>query len=551
MRRLSGHRYKTAIYCRLSKDDNLGKTESMSIANQKQLLLDYVMNNKWDLVGVYVDDGFTGTNFDRPDFKRMIRDIDDGVINCVVTKDLSRLGRNYSMTGYYIDEYFIEHGVRFIAINDSVDTDQETNDFAAFHNVINEFYPKEISRKVRQVKKANAERGRHQGGRPPYGYMKDPEDKYKLVIDPEPARIIKRIFNDYVKHGNARKIAEDLNRDKVLSPAAYYYKLTKKAYGQKEPSKILWNSNSITRILHNQIYRGNMVSGTRTTPSFKSKKIILKHPSEWIIVEGTHEALIDDALWYAAEEMHTSPRKRAYHHKKRSKKYLFKGIIFCKECGARLVGSIRHGRKDYRCSTYNTGGNTACTTHSIREDYLINAVREDLKHFGNVPEEKRLEMAVKIIAKARESGTDSRSELEKELNRNKLRIEEIGRISRSMYEDKVSGLITSEMFAQMTSEYKIETDECKKSIKRVETKLGQIESIEKSAGKWLDAVYEYLKMNKLDQDLVLELIEKIEVSHVSGSTLTPKKVTIYYKFLGPISGSKQVISRVSKESKLA
>jgi hypothetical protein len=178
-------------------------------------------------------------------------------------------------------------------------------------------------------------------------------------------------------------------------------------------------------------------------------------------------------------------------------------------------------------------------------------VREDLKHFGNVPEEKRLEMAVKIIAKARESGTDSRSELEKELNRNKLRIEEIGRISRSMYEDKVSGLITSEMFAQMSSEYKIETDECKENIKRVETKLSQIESIEKSAGKWLDAVYEYLKMDKLDQDLVLELIEKIEVSHVSGSTLTPKKVTIYYKFLGPISGSKQVISRVPKEPMLA
>ncbi len=209
--------------------------------------------------------------------------------------------------------------------------------------------------------------------------MKDPEDNYKLIIDPDTAGNIKRIFTDYVKHSNTRKIADDLNRGKILSPSAYYYKLTKKTYGLKEPSKIMWNSNSIKRILHNQTYRGKMIQGTRTTPSFKSKKVILKHPSEWIIVEGTHEAIIDDALWYAAEEMHTSPRKRAYHHKKKSKHYFFKGIIYCQECGAILVGSVRHGRKDYRCSTYNTGGSSACSTHSIREDYLIDAVREDMK----------------------------------------------------------------------------------------------------------------------------------------------------------------------------
>ena len=209
-----------------------------------------------------------------------------------------------------------------------------------------------------------------------------------------------------------------------------------------------------------------MIQVTRTTPSFKSKKVILKHPSEWIIVEGTHKAIIDDVLWYAAEE-------------------------------------------------------------------------------------KRLEMAVKIIARAKEARTDSRSEMEKERNRNKMRLEEIARISRSMYEDRVAGLISTEMFVQMTSEYKTETDECKENIRRIESKLGQIESIEKSAGKWIDVVCEYLNLNKLDQEMVHELVEKIEVSHVSGSNSAPKKVTIYYKFLGPISGSKLVISGITRESRTA
>lgn len=189
--------YDVGIYCRLSRDDNNGSLESMSIANQRQLLIDYVKERGWSLKDCYVDDGYTGTNFERPDFKRMIRDAESGKIDCIVTKDLSRLGRNYVQTGYYTEEYFIERSIRFIAVNDGIDTMQENNDIAAFHHVLNEFYPKQVSKKIRQVRKSSAKQGKFMGSQAPYGYIKSPEDKHTLVIDNEAAKIVKRLFTEF------------------------------------------------------------------------------------------------------------------------------------------------------------------------------------------------------------------------------------------------------------------------------------------------------------------------------------------------------------------
>ena len=215
--------YDVGIYCRLSRDDNNGSLESMSIANQRQMLTDYVKEKGWNLKECYIDDGWTGTNFQRPDFQRMIRDVDAGKITCIITKDLSRLGRNYVQAGYYTEEYFVERGIRFIAINDSIDTMQENNDIAAFHHVLNEFYPKQVSKKVRQVKQAGAHQGKFMNSQAPYGYQKSLQDKHILIVDDDAAQIVRRLFSEYADGDSARMIADRLNAEKVNSPRFYHY----------------------------------------------------------------------------------------------------------------------------------------------------------------------------------------------------------------------------------------------------------------------------------------------------------------------------------------
>ena len=215
--------YDVGIYCCLSRDDNNGSLESMSIANQRQMLIGYVEEKGWNLTECYIDDGWSGTNFQRPEFQRMIQDAEAGKINCIVTKDLSRLGRNYVQAGYYTEEFFVEHGIRFIAINDSIDTMQENNDIAAFHHVLNEFYPRQVSKKVRQVKKAGALQGKFMNSQAPFGYMKSPQDKHVLIVDEEAAQVVRRLFNEYADGDSARMIADRLNKEEVDSPRFYYY----------------------------------------------------------------------------------------------------------------------------------------------------------------------------------------------------------------------------------------------------------------------------------------------------------------------------------------
>ena len=264
--------YDVGVYSRLSRDDNNGSLESMSIANQRQMLMDFVKEKGWNLKEIYIDDGYSGTNFDRPAFKRMIDDIEDGKIDCVITKDLSRLGRNYAKVGYYTEEYFVERGVRFIAINDSFDSlREEENEIAPFKNVLNEWYPRDISKKVRQVKKAAARQGKFMGSQAPYGYKKSPENKHVLLIDEPAAEIIRYIFTEFVGGDSARMISEKLNQKGVDCPRFYHAKY---ANGQtpKPTENNNWGSASILLILKNQVYIGNMVQGKKEVISFKTKR---------------------------------------------------------------------------------------------------------------------------------------------------------------------------------------------------------------------------------------------------------------------------------------
>ena len=339
--------YNAGIYLRLSRDDNTG-SESMSIANQRQMLTDYVQSAGFNLYSEYVDDGYSGVNFQRPSFKKMITDADAGRINCIVTKDLSRLGRNYVQTGYYTEEYFVECGIRFIAVNDGIDTLQENNDIAAFHNVLNEFYPKQVSKKVRQVKRTAAQQGKFMGSQAPYGYVKSPADKHILIPDNDVVNIVRRIFRLFASGESGRHIADILNTEGILSPGAYHAAKVGKVGVNKT-----WGSSTVVQLLRNQAYIGNMVQGKRKALSFKTKKRMVTDKSDWIIVENTHEALIELDIWGEVQRKLTANyRPRVC---KQGENSLFSGIVECADCGAKMAFTtkIMSGKtyKLYRCGT--------------------------------------------------------------------------------------------------------------------------------------------------------------------------------------------------------
>ena len=264
--------HRVGIYLRLSRDDGNSNAESMSIVTQKQMLTDYVKERGWDLTETYIDDGYSGTTFDRPAFQRMLKDIEHGYIDCVITKDLSRLGRNYAKTGYYTEEYFLEHGVRYIAVNDNVDTMKDDNDIAPFKNILNEMYAKDISRKIRSARAVSARQGKFLGSKPPFGYIRCPTDKHKLIIDEKPAQIISRMFDMFASGDSGRHISDVFNNEGILSPRAYYYQ----QIGRENPlnESMTWNSNTVMQLLRNPVYIGNMVQGKRcvTSMTFNTKQ---------------------------------------------------------------------------------------------------------------------------------------------------------------------------------------------------------------------------------------------------------------------------------------
>lgn len=393
------NKYNVALYLRLSRDDNDGNKESMSISNQRALLKEYVRERGWSIEDIYIDDGYSGTTFDRPEFKRMISDINERKINCVITKDLSRFGRNYAQVGYYTEEFFLEKNVRFIAINDNVDTMKEDNDIAPFKNILNEMYAKDISRKVRSARKVNARQGKFMGSQVPYGYKRSPLDKHQLVIDPEVAPIVKMIYEMSEKGYSKREIAVKLNSLCVLSPAAYYYVREGKP-SPKPLEEMLWNANTLYTLIANPVYRGDMVQGRRKVQSYKTKRREIVPEDNWIIVENTHEAIVDRSTWKKVQsnkQTNRDPKTTA-----NSDINIFRGIIRCADCGSAMCFNTKYhyGEKTYfyRCSRYISKGKEACASHCIAEDLLKRAVLFDIQSHIKMIESEKDDLIEKLSA---------------------------------------------------------------------------------------------------------------------------------------------------------
>lgn len=528
--------YYVAIYGRLSRDDNVRDMESMSIANQVAMLKDYVERQGWVLFDIYTDDGFSGTNFDRPAFQKMKCDIETGKVNLVITKDLSRFGRDYTEAGYYIDKFFPMHKVRYIALHDGVDTiDTSSARYAPIRNVMNDDYARDISMKVRLQRKFANQQGYFMGNIPPYGYLRSTEDKHKLVPDEYAGRIVQSIFSDYAHGDSARMIAERLSNKGVQTPRAYFDRILKDKVYTEEPR---WGSATIYQMLKNEVYLGHMVNGKRGAINYKLKKRIAIPKEKWYRVENTHQALIDNDTWSLVQKRFATNHIKAK-ASKRAKASLFAGILRCADCGGAMaftVGSKQTRHTDrYRCSTYTNKGKDTCSNHMIHEVNLIQFVKGELKAFARMAKKDQSSLLNRIKEHSSNFQSSNKILLSEKMRKNESRIQKLDERTAALYEDKCDGLISGEMFQRLTDNFTAEKVKLEEENQSIQAELGRCKELEASAAVWLKRLLRFVTFEELTREILVELIDKIEVwERTQIGDKTKQKIRIHYRFIGAL-----------------
>ena len=524
---------KTALYCRLSQDDGLDG-DSNSIQNQKSILQRFAEDHHFPSPCFYVDDGFSGGNFQRPAFQQMIADMENGEIGIIVTKDLSRLGRNQLHTGLYIEERFPMFGVRYIAINDNVDTENaESNDLMPFKNLFNEWFIRDTSRKIRAVQKAKAERGERLGTRAPYGYVKEPETK-KLIIDEEAAAVVKRIFALCAAGNGPSRIATILTKEKVFCPSYYAYQkygLTHSALDITKPHH--WSDSAVANLLENEIYLGNTVNYRFSTRSYKDKRKI-EHPrEECLVFENTHPAIISKEVWDIVQRVRKNKRRRT----KMDEQNKYSGLVVCADCGKAMVLHRAHTMSaDYNhftCRTYKKDGE-ACTAHYIRECILDEIVLEDLRQVTAEARAHPQEFAEYLNSKQSAELQKEIRRLEKEKAAMQKRKAELDAIFKKLYEDSVLGRITAEQFQLLSASYTNEQAKLIESLPQRESEIHRLKETVSNTAAFLDKAKRYTDIQALTPELLRLFIQKIVVheKEVKWSKHAPQTVEIHYADIG-------------------
>jgi site-specific DNA recombinase len=528
-------KYTAACYCRLSRDDEQDGA-SVSIETQKKVLEDYCKANDFNVFDFYCDDGFTGTNFERPNFKRMMSDLNNGTVNMVVVKDLSRLGRNYIETGRLIEETFPEIGARFIAVGDDVDTDRENLDLdlmLPMKNIFNQYYPADCSRKTRQAFKTKALRGEFIGSTAPYGYKKSVDDKHVLEIDKSTAPTIKWIFEMVAYHGYGyNKIARVLSNKKILTPTAYQAELNGKNYNKDHYD---WNLATVRKMLENQVYLGHTINGKKRKISFKSKRVILQPESKWIMVENTHEPIISPQLWNDAHKRLDS-RKRT---SKTGNVNIFAGLLKCDTCGCALGVANTSSRKNYySCNTYKRKGKEACSIHYILKDDLYDIVFADIQKKLKVVKLNEEDFIKQVLKKLGSTDNHQKERILEEISALEIRIKALDNKFDRLYEDRLDGVISDKRFKEMSS--KCEDEQQKLSIRLEELKehLNQQTEIKFNVSNFVETIKQYTDVKALDKELLNRFIDKIVIGDkVKNDNGYTQRITIYYKFLGSLNDS--------------
>lgn len=524
----------TALYARLSKDDDL-VGDSNSIVHQKEILSKYAKEHGFTNIEFYVDDGFSGTNFNRPDFQRMMADAEEGKISTVIVKDMSRFGRDYIMVGYYTEIYFSNLDIRFIAINDNVDSNIQTeNDLTPFKNVFNEWYARDTSKKIRAVFKAKGNSGKHLTTNPPFGYKKDPNDKEKWIIDDEAAATVRRIFQMYVDGYRISEIGHKLTEEKVETPILYYMNRGIKTNARSEYPEI-WDLMSIKYILGQTAYAGHTVNFQTAVKSYKTKKQVNLPRNQWVIFRNTQEAIIDEKTFETVQQMRKVKRALT----KYNEPNMFSGLLYCADCGNHLtIQRVARNRKmdNFSCATYRKKKKGLCSCHRILVSDLETIVKKDLQKVCEYVFLHEKEFTDEYLSGSKKETAKFQSKTKAELKRLSERQEEIGRIIRKLYEDNVNGRITDERFDFLAKSYESEGVDLKTRIQELQIALSASVQDEEKLSKFLKVVKSYTKIEELTPEILNSFIEKIyigETEKYEGRKM--QEVEIIYKFIGAIN----------------
>ncbi|MCQ4636962.1 recombinase family protein [Anaerovorax odorimutans] len=499
--------YSAALYMRLSKDDEGSAGESASITNQRKLLRAYAREHNYKIYDEYIDDGISGTTFHRPAFSRMIQDIEQQKINMVITKDLSRLGRDYILAGQYTELYFPAKQVRYIAINDGYDSESPYTDIVPFKNVINEMYARDTSKKIRSAFETRMMEGSFVGPKAPYGYKRDPQDKYHLVIDEPAARVVREIFKAAAEGVLPKHIAENLNKRGVMPPSVYRCSNNPNLKIEDFSKRQEWVSATITKMVRNVVYLGHMVQGKTRKLSFKSNMTLNKPRDEWYIVENTHESLVSRETFDMAakrSQQRTCKAKGKFSN-------VFSGIAKCADCGRNMstVGTRKKGaRANLACGGYKLYGSKECTNHFIDYDTLYNLVLTSIKEMIRLSEQEEEMILQEVKEKAKNKTSGGFQKEKKELEKRRRQLD---KMIEQLYEDHAEGLIRTERMQKLVYKYERQCDDIDQQLQSYETQNSQ-EAKTRLLSEMKATLEEYINITELTPEILYRFIDRIEIS---------------------------------------
>lgn len=525
----------TILYGRLSQEDDR-EGDSNSIQNQRMMLEKYAADNGFENMLFLSDDGYSGTNFNRPAWNQLMKLVENGEVATIIVKDMSRLGREYLQVGQYTELVFPSYGIRFIAINDNVDSLYGDNDFTPFKNLFNDFYAKDTSKKIRAVKKAQAERGERVGTRAPYGYRKNEEDPKKaLVPNEETSPVVQRIFSLCAGGKGPSQIARQLQEEQVLTPGNYYYRKTGMRLTNVDTGRPYdWSSQSVANILEDEVYLGHTISLRYTSVSYKNKKRIERPQSEQFRFENTHEPLVAKETWDIVQDIRKHKRRRA----NMAEQDIFSGLVYCADCGRTMVLHRAHTmdavKNNFMCSTYKKRGKGTCSSHYIRECQLAEIVLDDLRRVTHFARQQETLFARYINQRNSAETKHEIDRLQRELDIMRRRDAELTTLFKRLYEDNVLDRITNEQFRILSADYNEEQKSLKERIPQAEERVAKLRESITNVSRFIEKAKQYTEIPELTSELLHLFIERIEVGERCErySRTAEQEITIRYRDIG-------------------
>jgi DNA invertase Pin-like site-specific DNA recombinase len=527
----------TALYCRLSRDDGT-ESESNSIGNQKKLLSQKAKEMGLTDTKYYVDDGYTGTNFNRPGFQQLIDDIEIGLVSAVMVKDLSRLGRDYVSVGNYTDSYFPKHNVRFIAVNDAIDSDEGESEIAPFKNILNEMYARDISKKIRSSHRLRGSMGEPLS-QPPYGYMKSPENKKKWIIDPEAATVVKSIFKMCLDGKGNETIARELQENEVLIPMAYWRSKGLNRGGKKtQTNPYKWCKTTIQKILSQQEYCGDIINFKTYSKSFKNKTRYENSKENWAVFKDVNEPIIDRETFETVQKFISKTKRRAP-KKENGERSIFNGLIYCGDCHSKMRYHTSTSNKEihyFTCSDNKVDYRGKCPgRHYVRADALEEVVKLELRRLVEMLEIDESYFAQLLLRKNDEEREKDKKFLETELQKAIARSGTVSQLYEKLYEDNVIGKVSDEWFVELSHKYEKERMDLKAKIADTRHKIEELKNNNSEYEKFISAIRRFMQMDNLTSPLLRELIDHIDIFETEGTGKSrTQRIVIYYRFIGYI-----------------